>query len=370
MDATVLNTYTVYVYCVSRWAFMYRLLFIYLFLSFSNLAFCEPLRLLNWEDYIAPDIVAEWEAKNGKLEQVYFDSDQDRDAILINSQRHHIDVAVVDEVIASRFGREGMLLKLTEERLPSLKNIEPFWRKRCGDYAIPYLWGTLGIAYRKDKLKKAPEKWADLLSPSPDLYGHISMINDYTDILAPALFHLGFEVNTDDRGKLKQAFDLLKDQTGAVLTYEYPISYLGYSDKAEDLHMAMVYSGDQYSLNELAEAEDRWGYVVPEEGTVLWVDCLAISKSGKNLERALNFVNFISQPAQAARIASYGAIATPNSAAKAMIPLEQLNDRSIYPGEEQLSNIYLYQELSKSNIEVRLKITNAILNIHESKNTN
>ena len=196
------------------------------------------------------------------------------------------------------------------------------------------------------------------------------MITDYTDILAPALFHFGFELNTERRDELKKVFDLLKTQTSAVLTYEYPISYLGYSDKAEDLYMAMVYSGDQFSLNELAEDNDRWAYVVPEEGTVLWVDCLAISKHSKHLERALNFVNFMSQPKQAAQNAAYSAVATPNSASRAWIPVEQLNNLGIYPNEEQLSNIQLYQELSKQNIELRLKITNAILNIHESKNAN
>lgn len=347
---------------------MYRLLYIYL-LFFSCQTVAEPLRLLNWEDYIAPDLIELWEARNGPLEQVYFDSDQDRDAILINSQRHRIDVAVVDEVIASRFGREGMLLKLDEDNVPSLKTVEPFWRKRCGEYAIPYLWGTLGIAYRKDKLKAPPKTWADLLFPEKALHGHIGMINDYTDILAPALFYLGHDLNTDDRDKLKEAFELLKKQTAAVLTYEYPISYLGFADKAKDLHIAMVYSGDQYSMNEVAE-KDHWAYVLPEEGTVLWVDCLAISAESKNLERALNFVNYITQPRQAARNASYSAIATPNSAAKFWIPKEQLENPGIYPGEERLSNIYLYQELSKHNIEVRLKITNAILNIHESKNAN
>ncbi|GAA6152579.1 spermidine/putrescine ABC transporter substrate-binding protein [Pseudoteredinibacter isoporae] len=336
----------------------------------SAFTVAEPLILLNWEDYIAPDLVKQWEVENGELEQVYFDSDQDRDAILLNSHRHHIDVAVVDEIIASRFGREGMLLKLNEENIPSLKTMEPFWRKRCGEYAIPYLWGTLGIAYRKDKVSKAPTRWADLLFPSEELHGHVGMITDYTDILAPALFHFGFELNTERRDELKKVFDLLKTQTSAVLTYEYPISYLGYSDKAEDLYMAMVYSGDQFSLNELAEDNDRWAYVVPEEGTVLWVDCLAISKHSKHLERALNFVNFMSQPKQAAQNAAYSAVATPNSASRAWIPVEQLNNLGIYPNEEQLSNIQLYQELSKQNIELRLKITNAILNIHESKNAN
>lgn len=339
-------------------------------LMFSASLVAEPLRLLNWEDYIDPEVLQAWQEQEGQLEEIYFDNDQDRDAILMNSERHQIDIAVVDEVIASRFGRNGSLIKLDETLIPNLKHIEPFWRQRCGEYAIPYLWGTLGIAYRDDKVKTPPKSWADILLPEQSLQGHIGMINDFADLLGPALFYLNYDLNTGNQEELKDAFSLLKKQAQSVLTYEYPLSYMAHSPRAKELYMAVAYSGDQYSLTDrFPESGYNWSYAIPEEGTVLWVDCLAINRNSRKQKEAIRFLNYISSPEVAARNAIYNMIATPNLTAKSSIPKEQLQDLSIYPDQTILAKSQLYKEMSNKNTEIRLKISNAILNIHESKKT-
>lgn len=342
-----------------------------LLLTFSPLCWsAEPLRLLNWEDYLSPDLVEEWEEGNGPLQEIYFDSDQDRDAIIVNSERHHVDVVVVDEIVAQRFGADGKFLKLDEANLPSLKDIEPFWRQRCGDYAMPYLWGTLGIAYRSDKLDTPPRSWYDLLRPAENLRGHIAMINDYTDMLAPALFYLGYDLNTDNREQLKQAFEMLKKQASDVLTYDYAITYAGQEEKLKNLYMAAVYGGDQYSLNELDGEKGRWEYVVPEEGTVLWVDCLAIIKESPKRKQSLSLLAYLNTAKAAAENSVYNRISTPNLAAVELMNKTDAKELGMRALETLKGKAHLYRELSNQNVVLRLKIINAIMNIHESKNSN
>ncbi|WP_420598506.1 ABC transporter substrate-binding protein [Neptuniibacter sp.] len=348
-----------------------RALLIPLVLSLmAGAAHSETLRLLNWEEYLSPTVETQWENKTGhKIESVFFDNDQKRDEILLNAEHHIIDLAVVDEIVAERFGEDQRLIEITEELVPNLKHVGKFWRQRCSKYAIPYFWGTLGIVYRSDKVPTPPDSWRDIVEPSDKLKGHIGMLDDYTDMLAPAIFMNGHKLNTEDADELKQAFEVLKQQSADVLTYDYIITYVDSSPKSDDLHMAVGYGGDQYILNERAGNDDLWKYVIPKEGTVLWVDCLAIPSNSKNIKQALTFLNYLSDPVVAAQHAEDLYYATPNEAAMNHVSDKYKNDSEIFPPRSILAQSDLYEEMTNSNIEKRLRITNAVKNIHESKQT-
>lgn len=346
---------------------IYKIVYILLFLLPFSLH-AETLRLLNWEAYLSNEVTEKWKTKTGhSIEEIHFDNDEKRDSILLNSKHHNIDIAVVDEIVAKRFGQDGRLVKLDENKLPNLKNIGPFWRERCSQYAVPYFWGTLGIIYRSDVVTEAPTSWKDILEPAPKLKGHIGMLNDYTDMLAPALFLNGHDLNTANTRELKQAFKTLKDQVSDVLTYEYPITFLQNSPQKNDLHMAVAYGGDQYTINEMLGQEGLWKYAVPEEGTVLWVDCLAITSGSQHKEEALNFINHLNEPKIAAKNSTALFFATPNEPAMSYLPNDFKNNKAIFPNVEILKKSGLYKLLSNENVKQRLRITNAITNIYESK---
>lgn len=338
------------------------------FLLFSLPAYAGNITLLNWEEYLSPEVEQRWEALSGlKIDNVYFDNDEKRDAILLNAQHHKIDLAVVDEIVADRFGKEGRLLEITEAQVPNLKHIGEFWRQRCGNYAIPYFWGTLGIVYRTDKVSPPPTSWRDLLQPQEQHKGHIGMLDDYTDMLAPALFFSGHRLNTENKQELKDAFDILQQQAPDVLTYEYAITYVSSTPDPEQLHMALAYGGDQYALNDRSGQENLWKYSIPQEGTVLWVDCLAISSQSENIDAALSFINYLADPHVAAKNAEEMYFATPNTSALEVASEEYRNDPEIFPPDSVVNRSDLYTELSNGNVEQRLRITNAVRNIHETR---
>lgn len=340
------------------------------FLSFACAfpAHADPLRLLNWEEYLSPKVIELWQKETGvEIEEVYFDNDEKRDEILTNPDRHDIDVAVVDEVSAELFGKSGKFLPVNQNNVESLKHIDPFWRSRCGNYSLPYMWGTLGIAYRSDKVQREPGSWRDLMQPEDKLKGHLGMLDDYTDMLAPALFFSGYSLNTNDQSELKQAFELLKKQAADVLTYQYAISYLQSSSDADKLYMAAVYSGDQDTLNDIVPEGEPWRYVVPEEGTVLWVDCMAVVSSSKNKEIALKFINFLNRPEIAALNSEEIYVATANRAALPLLSEEFRNNSEVFPPEEVINRSQLYQVLDKDSVKLRQRITSAVRNIHDSK---
>lgn len=345
------------------------IIFAFILVVLSVDTHAETLRILNWEDYLHPRVIEIWKQETDvDIEQIYFDSDEDRDEILNDASSGNIDIAVVDEAVSELFGGKGKIEKLDESNIPNLKHIDPFWRRACGQYTIPYMWGTLGIGYRSDKVDQAPHSWNALLQPDDDLQGHIGILGDYRDMLAPALFVLGYSLNTGNEGELKAAFEILKNQASSVLTYEYAITLMKNGGKdAEQLHMALVYGGDQNVINEIIGKPGLWQYSVPREGTILWVDCLAAIQESPRNKLALQFIDFLNRPDIAAMNAEFLGFGTPNQSAIQHMSEDYRSNQSIFPSQDILSRSQQYKVLDKNNIILRKRITSAIRKIHESQ---
>nr|WP_313089009.1 spermidine/putrescine ABC transporter substrate-binding protein [Pseudomonas sp.] len=328
----------------------------------------EPLSLLNWEQYLSEAVIVRWQAETGvPIQQVYFDSGDKRDEVLAKPD-HQIDIALTELISADRFGQRERLERIDPAALPNLAHIPARWRDSCGAYGIPYLWGTLGIAYRADRLPAPPRSWAELLQPARGDTPHIIMMEDHEDILAGPLLYRQHSINTADDAELKEAFDLLLAQSGAVLTYEYAITSLAnpsYRDKAD---MALAYSGDQLVLNEKdGSGSEPWRYAVPEEGTLLWVDCLSIPSNSEHKKLAYRFLNFLNDPEIAALNAAELGVATPNAAALALLPAEIRQDPSIYPPEAVLQRSQVYQPRPLQATQTRRRIISALMNAHDAR---
>ena len=176
-------------------------------LLLSPIASAETLTILNWEDYLSDEVVTRWEQETGsKIKQVYFDSDAERDEMLIAYDSDAIDIAVIDETTSRSYGKSEILLDLSTANLPNTENNDELWSQRCSQYSVPYTYGTIGIAYRTDKVKSPPASWADFLNPPDDLTGHIAVLKESSDTLLPALMQRGYSNNTSNKDELKQAF--------------------------------------------------------------------------------------------------------------------------------------------------------------------
>ncbi|AHL73834.1 spermidine/putrescine ABC transporter substrate-binding protein [Stutzerimonas stutzeri] len=328
----------------------------------------ETLNLLNWEEYLSEAVIERWQAETGvQIRQVYFDSGDRRDEVLAKPG-HQIDIALTELISADRFGQRGLLDPIDAASLPNLKHIPQRWQNNCGPHAVPYLWGTLGIAYRADRLHTAPQSWADLLQPAERDEPHIIMMEDHEDILAGPLIYQQHSINTTSNEELKRAFELLTAQSSAVLSYEYAITSLRSQHHLDTADMALAYSGDQQVLNDVEGIEgEPWRYVVPKEGTLLWVDCLSVTASGTKKQLAYRFLNFINDPQIAALNATELGVATPNAAAKALLPDDMKADLTIYPPAEVLENSQVYEPRPLASTQTRRRIISALINAHDAR---
>ena len=339
---------------------MQRVVTLILCLLAINHSHAQELVLLNWDEYLSAGVVEAFTRETGHtVRTVVYDSDPARDDILASSAINEYDLVVIDSLSAQRFGKMQKLVNLNQQFLPNVPNLSSLWRQSCGQYSTPYFWGTLGILYRSDRMSFKPKSWADLLYPRDALKGHVGMQLDFYDTLTPALKLMGTSLNSEDSKEIKAAHGLLQRQKPHVLTYQYALSYLSESKNKDNLHMALGYSGDQYALNG-EQDQGPWKYVIPKEGTAIWIDCLSVIATTTKKIAALMFIDFLNRTDMAVLNANEVGSATTHMAAKKLINKELLEDASLYPNSDVIGDSEFLKSISTISKRQRGSILRAL----------
>lgn len=303
------------------------------------------LYVYNWGDYIDEDILGEFEKETG-IKVVYdtFATNEDM-YVKIKSGGSSYDMIFPSDYMLTRMREEDMLEKIDLTKIPNYKHLEARFMGTDYDpkneYSLPYMWGTMGILYNTTLVDEEIDSWDVLWDPKYSK--EILMLDSQRDSIGAALLKLGYGLNTMDPNELSEAGRLLKQQKPLVLAYVVDEG----KDKmvAGEAKLALTWSGEaMYAIDE----NDDLVYVIPKEGTNLWFDVMAIPKGAKNKEAALKFMDFLQRPEISLRNAEYTGYATPNLAARAMLPEEIRSDRSAYPEDEDLVNAQVFVNLGKT----------------------
>jgi spermidine/putrescine transport system substrate-binding protein len=307
----------------------------------------RELVLLTWSEYLDPELVEKFEQQhNVRFREIYYETDDLRDQMMIETDGTAADLVIVNGAMLNTYRKRGWLAKAGIEQIPNLKHVDSKWSRAfegAEGHAVPYFWGTLGIAYREDLVKAPPQSWMDLFRPAEEFHGKIAMVDSQRDFLGMALKALGYSANSSDSREINEATELLLAQRPFVKSYNYMVLDEDSAIVKGDVAMAMMFSGDALLVQ---EQDEHIKYVVPREGGNLWVDYLVAMESSNNKGLAYDFINFLNQPENAAQLAEYVYYATPNKAAEKLLPAEFLADPVIYPDEQTLSRCEAYLPLS------------------------
>jgi len=314
----------------------------------------RELSLLIWTEYVDPDLIAEFEAKhNVQIKSTYFESDDVRDRMVQEVEGGGFDIGLVNDVMVGPYARRGWIAPIDKAAVPNLKHIDPRWLTAypmTEAYGVPYFWGTLGIAYRKDLIKRSVTSWMDLFRPDEALRGRIIMVYDVRDTIGMALRALGYSANATESAQLAEAARLLERQKPYVRNY----SYVSLTERSGivtgEFAMTMLYSGDALMLQKY---NNNIKYVVPSEGTNLWTDYLVVFKSSPNRDMAFKFIDFLNEPENAAKLAQFVHYASPNVAARKYLPQDFLADLTIYPPAEVIARSETYMVLPPKTMKTR-----------------
>ena len=332
-------------------------LVLFLILITNSRAAEKELIILNWSEYISPDMIKSFEKKHKvKVKEVYYESDDARDRILLDTKGKGFDLILVNGAVFQGYRRQGWLQPIDARYIPNLRHIEKHWLKvfkPAEGYSVPYFWGTLGIAYRKDLVSKPITSWKQLFNPEKKLQGKILMVKSSRDLIGMGLKSLGYSANSNNKKELKEVEVLLMKHKPFVARFGYIALDNNSSMVSGEIIAATVYGGD--ALN-VAEHNNNIVYVIPQEGGNIWVDYFALSSSSKNKRLAMKFLNFINQPEWAAKNAEEMYLATANKSAKKHLSKEHLNDPVIYPSKTLLQNSEMYNELTAKSNRLRAGI--------------
>jgi spermidine/putrescine transport system substrate-binding protein len=206
------------------------------------------------------------------------------------------DVLFVSSPFAEALNQMGLLAEIDHSKIPNMKH---FYKEamnldfdRGNQFQVPYAWGTTGLCYRSDLVSGTPSSWNDLLEPNDDIKGKITMLSTDRWLLAAGLLSLGYSVNETDPTKLNEAKEKLISAKDNLLAYDDTVFYT----KLVSGEAVMAHAWDGWCNYATYENPDV-KFVVPSEGSDLWVDTMVIMKTSANKDEAHAFINYILDPA-------------------------------------------------------------------------
>jgi spermidine/putrescine-binding protein len=306
----------------------------------------KALNIYIWTNYLPQEVIAGFEQRTGI--KVNVDTYDSNEAILekLQSGVADYDLVVPSDYMMKTLIPEGLVQTLDHARLPNFKNLDPRFLDQQYDpknsHSFPYLWGTTGIGYDREKVKEPVDSWQTLFDERHA--GRILMLDDAREAFGAALRLMGKSINERDPATLRKAAGMLKAQKRLVRTYNS--SDFANLLAAGDVDVAQGFNGEMAEA--VANAQGRLAYVIPKEGGTLWIDNVAIPKGARNLDAAYAFLDYILEPETAAKIVNGVHYAGANQAALPLVAEKIRQDPSIYPPKEVLDRCELIEELGET----------------------
>ena len=299
----------------------------------------------NWGEYIDPEVIELFEEETGyKVHYEEFETNEEMFTIVDKKARVY-DVICPSDYMIEKMLENDLLTEINFDNIPNLEHIGKQYLESAkgfdpeNKYCVPYCWGTVGICYNKNMVNEEVNSWSILFDEKYD--GKILMQASVRDAYCVALSYLGYSINTLNEDELKEATDLLVSQKPIVQAYVV--------DQVRDkmiknaAALAVIYSGEAIYMQ---EENDALEYVVPDEGSNVWIDGWVIPKDCQNKEAAEAWINFLCRPDIALMNFEYITYSTPNESARALIEDEDIKNSQIaFPDNSVLSRCEVYNYL-------------------------
>ena len=310
----------------------------------SASASAEELTVFNWFDYIDPAVIDLFEEETGiTVKYVNFTTNEEMYTKL-EAGAGTYDVIFPSEYMIERMIAHDMLEELDLSAMPNFANVMDRLKDPSYDpgnrFSVPYMWGTLGYLYNTEMVDEELTSWSALFDEK--YAGNVIMMNSMRDSIGLALKYLGYSMNTRDEAELNEAKDLLIKQKQDKIQCGYLLDETKDKMVGGEAAIGVVYSGDaQYAI----EKNESLVYVVPEEGSNIWVDGMCIPKGSKNVEGAMKFIDFLCREDIAAMNFDYIYYFSPVQAVVDGLDEEEAAQSTINPSEDVVSRCEYFNDV-------------------------
>lgn len=275
-------------------------------------AAADSIRVYNWNDYIAPQVLADFTKATGiHVEYRTYASAEELDKILASGE--NIDIAVPSQNDLPPMIKAGLVQQLDLSLLPNRKHLDRQLLSKMAAvdpqnlYAVPYLWGAVGLAINTPQAEAAyggplPPSWSLLFDPeqSSKLAScGISVLDAPDEMLYSMLSYQGRSLTNSSPGRLRKAGD-------ALMGLRPNLRYVDSERYIDDLNqgklcVAVAWVGDALGASDAGQPVQ---FMVPEEGSTLFIDSLVIPSSARRADLAHKFIDYLMQPQVAAQISN------------------------------------------------------------------
>jgi spermidine/putrescine transport system substrate-binding protein len=307
----------------------------------------DTLRVYSYPNYFTEEIISQFESRfNIEIVIEYYDSNEEMIEQL--RQGKIVDIIVPTDYIVAFLSREGFLEPINRSKLPNYEFLDGRFREMDYDYAnqysIPYFWGSVGIAYNQNYVMGLPLSWESILDPTKvgHLRNRISILDDVRMSLGISLISLGFSPNTKNEDEIALATQRLID----IIPYLRLIKSENLEEdfKSDEVVIGMYWSG---SSAKAANDNRSLRFILPSEGSIFFVDNLAIPINSTAKNNAFKFINYLLDPLVAAQLTNKNFFANPITHSRRYI------DRLILKGPAYKNpflspNIYVIEDLNET----------------------
>jgi spermidine/putrescine transport system substrate-binding protein len=300
------------------------------------------LNVLNWGDYIDPDLLRQFEDETGISVKYTTMTSNEEMLVKLASADNIYDVCFPSDYLIEKLVAEDLLYAINKANIPNLSNIDSRFLDLAFDpgnqYSVPYMWGTVGILYNTTMVSDPVDSWNILWDEKYS--GEILMYDSMRDTIGITLKKLGYDINTrseDDILAAQEALIAQKPLVRAYLTDDIKMELINGSAS-----MGVVYSGDAvYCISENPDL----AYAVPKEGSNVWFDNIIIPKTSTRTAEAEQFINFLCDAEVAAQNSDYIGFSTPNAAGLALMDPSYAADPTYNPPQDVLDRCQIFQDL-------------------------
>ncbi|MXP67451.1 spermidine/putrescine ABC transporter substrate-binding protein PotD [Pantoea sp. Aalb] len=310
----------------------------------------EIIYFYNWTEYVPSGLLEQFTKETG-IKVIYstYESNESMYAKLKTWKNGVYDLIVPSTYFIAKMRNEGMLQKIDKSKLSNFHNLDPNLLNKPFDpnnnYSIPYIWGATSIGINTDLVDaKKITRWADLWNPEYKL--SLLLTDDAREVFQVALRKLGYSGNTQDYKKIYAAYKELQKLMPNVLAFNSDNP--GNPFIEGEVKIGMIWNGSAYVAR---KAGIPLQVIWPEEGSIFWMDNLAISSKAQNKEGALKLINFLLRPDIAAKIVKMIGYPTANLTAKKLLPKEIAKDPLLYPPPEVIQKGEWQNDVGDANLQ-------------------
>lgn len=295
----------------------------------------EEVVIYNWGEYFDPDALDMFEEETGiNVSYNEFETNEMMYPIIANHTANY-DLVCPSDYMIQRMIQEDLLAEINDANIPNLKYIDSQYMETSREFdpsnkfSVPYLFGTVGILYNKTMVKEPVDSWGILWDTK--YKDNVLMQKSVRDAFGITLKYLGYSLNSTNEKEIEQAKNKLIEQRKSGVVQAYVVDEVRDKMIAGEAALGVIYSGEALTCQE--ENPDL-EYVVPKEGSNVWMDSWVIPKDAKNKENAEKFIDFACRPEIAAMNFNYITYSIPNSEGRKLIENEsQRESEIVFPSQ-------------------------------------